>query len=104
MFDFCWLFHLAKCRRHNSVYSEFADFFSLLVIIVVLINEVAFHNPNNPRHLEEHTPMLMSSMLFHNIPFLSFFLMKSLSKVFGFCYHFFWMPWSKPEVVSILIC
>lgn len=41
----------------NSVYSEICRFFFLLVV-VVLINEVDFHNPNNPSNFDRHTPML----------------------------------------------
>ena len=68
-------------------------FFSLCVIVVILINEVTFHNPHDPRDLDKHTPVLMSTKLFHNIPLLSCFFMKSLSIVFGFYYnHFFWKP------------
>lgn len=67
----------------NSVYSDLADFFFLSVIVVVLINEIAFQNPNDPRDLDKHTSMLVSSKLFHNIPIFSCFFVESLSRVLG---------------------
>lgn len=74
----------------NSVYSEFAVF--PLITVVVLINEVPFHNPNNSRNFDKHTLMLMLDKLFYDIPVFSCFFMKFLSLVFGFGYHFIWKP------------